>query len=75
MGAFERVWNCLPTCEWVYMKEPLEGTICYISNLSMLREHYPGWKVAKILDEISTEPMSASKAHKNRRRFNRELAV
>lgn len=38
---------------WRYLDQPRVGDhICYISNLSKFRSHYPKWKIACSLDEI-----------------------
>ena len=57
-------------------RQPGDGDhICYISNLSKLRAHYPGWDVTKTLDEIFIELVSAWKTRERWGRVDRELAV
>jgi CDP-paratose 2-epimerase len=42
--------------KWEYVDKAREGDhICYISNLSKLRSHYPGWDISKSLDDIFRE--------------------
>ncbi|MFN5951261.1 MAG: NAD-dependent epimerase/dehydratase family protein [Pirellulaceae bacterium] len=39
-----------------YLDQPREADhICYISNLSKIQQHYPGWKITKSLDDIFQE--------------------
>lgn len=39
-----------------YVDKNREGDhICYISDLSKIKEHYPGWDITKSLDDIFTE--------------------
>ena len=39
-----------------YVDKNREGDhICYVSNLSKMRRHYPGWDIAKSLDDIFVE--------------------
>ena len=42
--------------QWEYVDQAREGDhICYISDLSKMKEHYPGWSIQKSLDDIFTE--------------------
>ncbi len=42
--------------QWEYVERAREGDhICYISDLSKMREHYPNWTLEKSLDQIFTE--------------------
>jgi CDP-paratose 2-epimerase len=42
--------------EWEYVEKHREGDhICYISDLSKMRHHYPSWNITKSLDQIFTE--------------------
>jgi CDP-paratose 2-epimerase len=42
--------------EYDYVDEPRPGDhICYISDLSKLRAHYPSWNITKSLDDIFDE--------------------
>jgi CDP-paratose 2-epimerase len=42
--------------EYDYVDEPRIGDhICYISDLSKMRAHYPGWDITKSLDDIFDE--------------------
>jgi CDP-paratose 2-epimerase len=39
--------------DWSYEEKPLSGDhICYISDLTKLKNHYPNWKIARSLDWI-----------------------
>jgi ADP-heptose:LPS heptosyltransferase len=42
--------------QWEYVENNREGDhICYISDLSKIRRHYPGWDITRSLDEIFCE--------------------
>ncbi|MFZ2639797.1 MAG: NAD-dependent epimerase/dehydratase family protein [Verrucomicrobiia bacterium] len=42
--------------KWEYVDKAREGDhICYISNLSKMRQHYPGWDITRNLDTIFSE--------------------
>jgi len=46
--------------QWEYVDKNREGDhICYISDLRKMREHYPGWKITKSLDDIFGEIVEA----------------
>jgi CDP-paratose 2-epimerase len=39
--------------DWSYEEKPRSGDhICYISDLTKLKNHYPNWKIARSLDWI-----------------------
>ncbi len=41
---------------WEYVEKNREGDhICYISNLSKMKSHYPGWEITVNLERIFTE--------------------
>jgi len=41
---------------WEYVDKAREGDhICYISDLTKMRQHYPGWGITKSLDDIFGE--------------------
>ena len=45
---------------WKYIEKPREGDhICYISNLSKMKHHYPKWAISKNLDDIFEELVEA----------------
>jgi CDP-paratose 2-epimerase len=45
-----------------YVDKHREGDhICYISDLTRMREHYPGWRLTKGLDDIFVEIYEASR--------------
>ena len=47
--------------EYEYLDKHREGDhICYISDLTKIRTHYPGWKLTKNLDHIFTEIYAVS---------------
>lgn len=49
--------------KYVYVDENRVGDhICYISDLSKMRRHYPGWDITKSLDDIFAEIHQASAA-------------
>jgi CDP-paratose 2-epimerase len=42
--------------KWRYVDKAREGDhICYISDLTKMRQHYPNWKITKSLDDIFRE--------------------
>jgi CDP-paratose 2-epimerase len=46
--------------QWQYVEKARDGDhICYISNLSKMRRHYPDWNLSKSLDEIFEELVNA----------------
>jgi CDP-paratose 2-epimerase len=67
LEAFERVEELTGRpMKWEYVDKAREGDhICYISNLSKLREHYPGWDITRTLDNIFKELVSAWKTRGN----------
>ena len=49
--------------KWEYVEENRRGDhICYISDLSKLRSHYPGWSITRSLDQILDEVLEAELA-------------
>ncbi len=45
---------------WEYVEKNREGDhICYISDLSKMKEHYPGWEITRSLDDIFCEIVAA----------------
>ena len=51
---------------WRYVEEPRKGDhICYISDLSKFKSHYPKWKITRGLDSI-LEEMVKVKSGKSR---------
>lgn len=48
--------------QWEYVEHPRDGDhICYISDLTKLRQHYPRWNITHSLDEIFRELVEAWK--------------
>ena len=48
--------------DFEYLEENREGDhICYFSDLSKMRAHYPGWGLTKSLDDIFEEIHAAVK--------------
>jgi len=46
--------------KWQYVDKAREGDhICYISDLTRMKEHYPNWNIEKSLDDIFTELVEA----------------
>jgi CDP-paratose 2-epimerase len=42
--------------DWRYIDEARKGDhICYISNLSKFKSHYPNWKITRDIDAILQE--------------------
>jgi CDP-paratose 2-epimerase len=49
--------------KWEYVDKNREGDhMCYISDLSKMKAHYPGWELTKSLDDVFTEIHAASVA-------------
>src|SRR5262249_30171114 len=49
--------------QWEYADQPREGDhICYISDLSKIKRHYPGWRLTRSLDDIFSEIVCAWQA-------------
>ena len=47
--------------QWEYVDKNREGDhICYISDLSKMKAHYPGWDITKSLDDVFQEIFAAS---------------
>jgi len=57
LEAFARVEQLTGRAmKWQYVDQPREGDhMCYISDLSRMKEHYPGWSIEKSLGDIFTE--------------------
>jgi CDP-paratose 2-epimerase len=46
--------------DWRYVDEARKGDhICYISDLSKFRSHYPNWRITRSLDTILEEIIAA----------------
>jgi len=57
MEAFEMAAQCSgKPMRWEYVDQNRAGDhICYISDLSKMRAHYPGWDISKSLEDIFSE--------------------
>jgi hypothetical protein len=57
LEAFERITTISGReMQWEYLDKNREGDhICYVSDLSKMRRHFPGWNVSKTLDDIFRE--------------------
>jgi CDP-paratose 2-epimerase len=57
LEAFARVESLSGApMQWQYVDKAREGDhICYISDLTKMKNHYPNWTVSKNLDEIFGE--------------------
>lgn len=57
LEAFQRVEALTDNpMNWQYVEKPREGDhICYISDLTKMKRHYPGWEITKSLDDIFRE--------------------
>jgi CDP-paratose 2-epimerase len=62
LEAFERLTALTGRrMEYEYFDRHREGDhICYISDLTKMRTHYPGWDITKSLDHIFTEICAAN---------------
>jgi CDP-paratose 2-epimerase len=49
--------------DWRYVEEARKGDhICYISNLSKFKNHYPNWKITRSLTAILEEMAASQRA-------------
>ena len=67
MEAFERAADLSVikmNCEYVEMNRAGDY-ICYISDLSKMQAHYPGWSITKNLDLVFREVYEATVGRKN----------
>lgn len=49
--------------DWRYVEKPRRGDhICYISNLSKFKNHYPNWQITRNLDAILEEMVASQQA-------------
>ena len=49
---------------WTYSEQARRGDhICYISDVSKLKSHYPAWSVSRSLDSILEEMVAAERQH------------
>ena len=47
--------------QWEYVDKSREGDhICYISDLTKMRRHYPSWDITKTLEDIFREIHAAA---------------
>ena len=62
LEGFARVEALTGKCmDWKYVEKPREGDhICYISDLSKMRQHYPNWDIVKSLGDIFEELVEAA---------------
>ncbi len=63
LEAFDRIAQLSGRpMEFEYVEVNREGDhICYISDLSKMQQHFPGWELTKSLDDIFAEIHAASK--------------
>jgi len=61
LEAFERVQALTgKAMRWDYVDKARKGDhICYISNLTKMKNHYPAWTITKSLDDIFSETVEA----------------
>jgi CDP-paratose 2-epimerase len=61
LEAFSRVEDLTGRpMRWQYVDKAREGDhICYISDLSKMKQHYPNWSITKNLDDIFSELVEA----------------
>jgi CDP-paratose 2-epimerase len=61
LEAFDRVANLTGReMRWQYVDKAREGDhVCYISDLTKMRQHYPGWDITRSLDDIFGEIVQA----------------
>jgi CDP-paratose 2-epimerase len=57
------------TVQWEYVAKNRKGDhICYISDLTKMRQHYPEWNTTKSLDDIFWEIYEATQRRGSSRR-------
>lgn len=63
LEAFEHIEELSgQSMRWEYVDKNRDGDhICYVSDLSKIRSHYPGWRITKSLDDIFSELYVASR--------------
>jgi CDP-paratose 2-epimerase len=65
LEAISRI-EALTDCKinWTYSEQARKGDhICYISNLTKLKSHFPGWSLTRSLDSILEEMVAAEREH------------
>lgn len=64
LEAFDRIAQLSGrSMEWSYVETPRVGDhICYISDLTKMRTHYPTWGITRSLDNIFEELYAAARA-------------
>ncbi|WP_395750193.1 NAD-dependent epimerase/dehydratase family protein [Prosthecobacter sp.] len=64
LEAFDRIAALSgKAMQWEYVDKNREGDhICYLSDLSKMKAHYPGWDITKNLDDVFGEIYSATLA-------------
>ncbi|MGO8701011.1 MAG: NAD-dependent epimerase/dehydratase family protein [Limisphaerales bacterium] len=67
LEAFERAAACGgKKMNYEYLEQNRAGDhICYISDLSKMKSHYPGWDITKTLDDVFSEIYGATVKGKN----------
>ena len=62
LEAFERAAACSGRkMNWEYVEQNRAGDhICYISDLSKMKAHYPGWDITKTLEDVFQEIYEAT---------------
>ena len=62
LEAFERAAECIgKKMNYEYVDQNRAGDhICYISDLSKMKKHYPGWDITKTLDDVFREIYAAT---------------
>jgi len=62
LEAFERAAECSgKKMNYEYVDQNRAGDhICYISDLSKMKKHYPGWDITKTLDDVFREIYAAT---------------
>lgn len=62
LEAFDRAAACSgKKMTWEYVEQNRAGDhICYISDLSKMKAHYPGWDITKTLDDVFQEIYEAT---------------
>ncbi len=68
LSMLEAIWRIEALTDrkinWTYSEQARKGDhVCYISDVSKLKNHYPGWSVTRNLDSILKEMLVAERQH------------
>jgi CDP-paratose 2-epimerase len=62
IARIETLTDC--KINWTYSEQSRKGDhICYISNMTKFKSHYPSWSLTRSLDSILEEMVAAERKH------------